>query len=358
MPDATLPFPTSNPRDRVYPRFREPLPHPGHPARPVIAIDVDGVLNPDHPPTARQLGYRPHRYDGPGPTGQHVSGDVWLHPDHGAWLNELTSNADLVWCTSWGQIAATWIGPRLGLPADLPVIDAGPGGIRFGRQLKLAALYRAIGTRPVAVLDNEFGGRDPVEAADRTARGSATLLVPVNSASGLQREHIDQVIHWLDQAAASQEPSRRPGDTATGWTALGRGDDELRDDGYDLSVGDPVLRKSRLLSKQCATCVFRPGNLMRLSDGRLRDLVNQARRNESFIVCHDTLPHHRYPDVKPAICRGFADRYSTQALQVIERIFGFIEVDPPSWNTGQTDGSPTTGDDATMSAEPRTASAD
>ncbi|MDW5327164.1 hypothetical protein [Plantactinospora sp. KLBMP9567] len=34
-------------------------------------------------------------------------------------------------------------------------------------------------------------------------------------------------------------------------------------------------------------------------------------------------------EVKPAICRGFADRYSTQALQVIQRLFGFIEVDPP-----------------------------
>ena len=49
----------------------------------------------------------------------------------------------------------------------------------------------------------------------------------------------------------------------------------------------------------------------------------------SFIVCHSTLPHYLYPDVQPAICRGFADRYRTQALQLIERLFGFVEVDPP-----------------------------
>ncbi|WP_238324053.1 hypothetical protein [Salinispora pacifica] len=68
---------------------------------------------------------------------------------------------------------------------------------------------------------------------------------------------------------------------------------------------------------------------MHLAEGRLHDLVTQAREDESFIVCHDTLPDYRFPEVKPAICRGFADRYSTQALQVIERLFGFIEVNPP-----------------------------
>jgi hypothetical protein len=95
------------------------------------------------------------------------------------------------------------------------------------------------------------------------------------------------------------------------------------------SVGDPVLRKTRLLSRQCQTCVFRPGNLMHLHERRLRDLVAEARANEGFIVCHSTLSHYLYPDAKPAICRGFADRYTTQALQVIQQLWGFVEVDPP-----------------------------
>ncbi|WBB78580.1 HAD domain-containing protein [Micromonospora sp. WMMD882] len=301
-------------------------------ARPVVAIDVDGVLNPDHPPTARHLGYQRHHYDGPDPTGQHVSGEVWLHPDHGLWLTELAHHADLVWCTSWGAIAATWIAPRLGLPTDLPVIDTGPGGVRFGRQLKLTALYRAIGERPVAVLDDEFGGRDHAEADDRTARGSATLLVGVNSVTGLRREHIDQIARWLDQTTTDGGLS--PGDAVLGRTAAPDGDDASPDEGCDLSVGDPVLRKSRLLSRQCATCIFRPGNPMRLADGGLRDLVAEARQNESFVICHDTMPSHRGAGVKPAICRGFADRYSTQALQVIARLLGFIEVDPPGEEGG------------------------
>ncbi|MER7894278.1 hypothetical protein ABTX15_31175 [Micromonospora sp. NPDC094482] len=96
-----------------------------------------------------------------------------------------------------------------------------------------------------------------------------------------------------------------------------------------LSVGDPALGKSRLLSRQCDTCIFAPGNRMHLTAGRLRDLVTETRERESFVVCHDTLPHYKYPNAKPAICRGFADRYRTQGLQLIERLFGFVEVDPP-----------------------------
>jgi len=101
------------------------------------------------------------------------------------------------------------------------------------------------------------------------------------------------------------------------------------DASHDSNVGDPVLGKTRLLSRQCDTCIFRPGNHMHLREGRLRDLIAETRAAESFIVCHSTLPHFRYPEAQPAICRGFADRYSTQALQVIERLWGFVEVDPP-----------------------------
>ncbi|MEV4465131.1 hypothetical protein AB0J51_16070 [Micromonospora echinofusca] len=96
-----------------------------------------------------------------------------------------------------------------------------------------------------------------------------------------------------------------------------------------LSVGDPVLGKSRLLSRQCDTCIFAPGNRMHLEAGQLRALVTQAREQERYIVCHDTLPHYLYPQAKPAICRGFADRYRTQVLELIERLWGFVEVDPP-----------------------------
>ncbi len=107
-------------------------------------------------------------------------------------------------------------------------------------------------------------------------------------------------------------------------------DEQPYDDGVDvptLSVGDPVTMKSRLLSRQCSTCIFRPGNPMHLDEGRLKDMVRVAAR--TYVICHDTLPYADHPGVGPAICRGFYDRYNTNALQVIRLLFGFQECDPP-----------------------------
>ncbi|WP_250008778.1 hypothetical protein [Actinoplanes sp. M2I2] len=107
---------------------------------------------------------------------------------------------------------------------------------------------------------------------------------------------------------------------------------ELSDDadGNRLSVGDPLTRRTRLLARMCDTCIFRPGNLMQLSAGRLAELVRETRAAESYIVCHSTLPDTAAPGVRPAICRGFADRYDTQTLQIIGLLFGFDEIEPPA----------------------------
>jgi hypothetical protein len=98
----------------------------------------------------------------------------------------------------------------------------------------------------------------------------------------------------------------------------------------DLSVGDPVARKTRLLSQQCDTCIFGPGNPMHLGRGRLAAMVAEARTTAGYIICHDTLPYGQYPDTRPAICRGFYDRYTTPTLQIMARLWGFVEVDPPA----------------------------
>jgi hypothetical protein len=111
-------------------------------------------------------------------------------------------------------------------------------------------------------------------------------------------------------------------------------DEPEEDDGGPLSVGDPETMRTRLLARMCATCIFRPGNPMQLNPGRLRDLVDQARSGDGFIVCHSTLPGMAPPGVKPAVCRGFADRFHTQALQIIGRLFGFDEIEPPTVHHG------------------------
>lgn len=56
--------------------------------------------------------------------------------------------------------------------------------------------------------------------------------------------------------------------------------------------------------EMCSTCIFRPGNLMRLRAGRVRQMVDEAKRDESAIVCHQTL------DGPSEVCRGFFDRFA------------------------------------------------
>ena len=166
--------------------------------RPVVAVDVDGDLNPSTPaaPQRAATGSTPTR--DPGPNGRHATGAVWLNPHHGTWLLEIAEHADPVWCSSWGQRSATWIAPRLGLPTTWPVLDLpGPGGIRWGHQTKLGHLYRHTGTRPVAVLDDQIGGKDPDTAQRRTTAGVPTLLVPVDGVTGIRRQDVDAVLAWL-----------------------------------------------------------------------------------------------------------------------------------------------------------------
>jgi hypothetical protein len=62
--------------------------------------------------------------------------------------------------------------------------------------------------------------------------------------------------------------------------------------------------------EMCSSCVFRPGNLMQLKAGRVRGMVDEARENESAIVCHQTL------DGDNAVCRGYFERYPTRPLRL------------------------------------------
>jgi hypothetical protein len=96
---------------------------------------------------------------------------------------------------------------------------------------------------------------------------------------------------------------------------------------------DSATRRPRLLSAQCETCVFRPGNPMHLRPGRLRALVSDNLRDGSpGLICHDTLSYGAHPDFGGALCRGFYDRFGPRSnfIRIMERLGGFTEVDPPS----------------------------
>ncbi|MFB9238156.1 hypothetical protein ACFFWC_21800 [Plantactinospora siamensis] len=84
--------------------------------------------------------------------------------------------------------------PALGLPTAWPHIPVRAGGVRFGHQSKLSALYPR---RALAVLDDQFGGKDPTTADQRSADGAPTVLHPVDPYHGLRRADVDTVLTWL-----------------------------------------------------------------------------------------------------------------------------------------------------------------
>ncbi|WP_406205408.1 hypothetical protein OH807_30805 [Kitasatospora sp. NBC_01560] len=110
-------------------------------------------------------------------------------------------------------------------------------------------------------------------------------------------------------------------------------DPEEDDDGQQPSppVADPLTGEVRVLSDLCTTCVYRPGNLMHLAPGRLRQLAREALAKNGHIVCHSTLPALAPPGTKAAICRGFANAYgpAVYALRMAAAYGRLVEVPPP-----------------------------
>src|ERR1700739_2543786 len=101
-------------------------------------------------------------------------------------------------------------------------------------------------------------------------------------------------------------------------------DDEYEyenEDDIPQSCYDQKTKRPRLLSDQCSTCIFRPGNPMHLSPGRLKDICNSAiREGSQEIICHDTLTYGPFPDYGGAICRGFYDSmgYRNNFIRIME----------------------------------------
>jgi hypothetical protein len=86
-----------------------------------------------------------------------------------------------------------------------------------------------------------------------------------------------------------------------------------------------------IAADRCSTCIFRPGNLMRLQPGRVKQMVEDTIAEQGAITCHKTLPYGSVDPPDGAICRGFYDGYAdeVQALQVAGRLNVIVEVPVP-----------------------------
>ncbi len=61
-----------------------------------------------------------------------------------------------------------------------------------------------------------------------------------------------------------------------------------------------------VLNDKCKTCIFRPGNLMHLDEGRVEEMVAGCIAENTVIACHKTLDGPR------SVCRGLWDVHRTE----------------------------------------------
>ena len=158
--------------------------------KPLLLLDVDGVLNP--------LGVS----DAPGFTTQRVGGmRVLLSTTHGRWLRELADVFDLTWATSWER-DADLIAERIGLPVGLPAITF-TGQTEW--TVKLPDVMEYVGHRALAWVDDQLG---PEVHAWAISRPAPTLLIETDSRVGLTEAQVERLRTW---ASRPMDPQGRVG---------------------------------------------------------------------------------------------------------------------------------------------------
>jgi hypothetical protein len=153
-------------------------------SRPVLAVDVDGVISIfgfEERPVGS--GFRFQLVDGTPHCISLVAGERLLR---------LGERFELVWASGWEDKANFYLPNLLGLP-ELPHVSfegaARPGGAHW----KLGPLEEYAGERPLAWIDDNFDA-SCFEWAQ--ARRAPTLLVPTEPQLGLEEAHVDALDAW------------------------------------------------------------------------------------------------------------------------------------------------------------------
>lgn len=172
-------------------------------ARPILAVDVDGVLNACNlgkpAPGWQDTRVYPH---GEGRGGYYR---IRYNPGHGARLLAIAeeTGAELTWCTTWEELANQHIAPLVGLP-ELPWVPMEPGraGQKFSEHRSVAmtkamAMRAYAGDRPFCWLDDE-----PDAGTELLDCPVPHVVIEVDEWTGLQDKHFEAARSWLAALAA------------------------------------------------------------------------------------------------------------------------------------------------------------
>ena len=155
-------------------------PPPGPRTKPLLLVDVDGVLSlyggaPTDGLLATLVDGIPH----------------WLSPRAAAALAQLAPDFECVWCTGWKDRADQHLPHLLGLPRGWPYVPFPKGE---AKHWKLPGIDAYAGPdRPLAWIDDAHDAACH-EWAKR--RSGPTLLVSVEPDRGLLPEHADVLREW------------------------------------------------------------------------------------------------------------------------------------------------------------------
>lgn len=159
--------------------------------KPILAVDVDGVVS--------LFGYE----EPPDPTMARfelIEGSVHcISIAAGERLRRLSESFDLIWASGWEERANHHISPLLALP-ELPYL-AFEGSARFGSaHWKVPPLDGFTHGKAVAWIDDSFD--EPCYSWAR-GRSEPTLLVPTESALGLEEAQAEALLAWARSLEAT-----------------------------------------------------------------------------------------------------------------------------------------------------------
>lgn len=162
--------------------IRPPEGHPPSLDRPLLAVDIDGVVS--------LFGFEDRPADSQVQLVDGVPHCISLAV--GNRLRRLAGSFELVWASGWEEKANFYLPQLLGLP-ELPHVSFDVAARSGAAHWKLTGMETFCGGRAIAWVDDNFD-QSCYEWAER--RPAPTLLVPTEPQLGLEEGHVAALESW------------------------------------------------------------------------------------------------------------------------------------------------------------------